>query len=462
MRSSFINKSTGLLVVLVCLGWVRVAGAQTAPPPGANESAVAAPGTANLGNSNGGASSLPRATVHQLLLDPAVLRERLASQSYDVLASKDRLAQAEASVGSARLVPNPSLDAALTGVPVSQSHDARFRTSSAWSVGLSQTVELGKRGPRTEAATLRQQAAQQELRATLGERLGVARLALANTLHLALRLKTLRESLADAERASGLERVRYEQKALSGMDYDRLLLDLDALRSDVLHSEAEFQAALAECSARLLARCDLTESAEQDLVSALPLVLQNGEANLRTRPDVMQFGFEQRAAVREAEYARRRALPDLTFRVGYTRDNAAGTGEALDSISVGLSLPLPISDHGQYDARRALARASEMDHQRSAVLADARAELTGLLLRKAALENTVGVLERDSIPRAEGVLNSTQQAFDHGGISLTDLLLARRTYVALRLRLLEERFELFTLRNDLYRVLGIDTRGAEK
>jgi outer membrane protein, heavy metal efflux system len=173
------------------------------------------------------------------------------------------------------------------------------------------------------------------------------------------------------------------------------------------------------------------------------------------------LGFEQRASVQEAELARRRAVPDLTFHVGYTRDNASGPGEALDSVSIGVSVPLPLADHGQYDAQRALARASEMEHRRSALLADARATLAGLLLRRAALERTVAVLETDSIPRAQGVLNSTQRAFDQGGISLTDLLLARRTYVALRLRLLEERFELFTLRNELYRVLGVDARGAD-
>ena len=60
------------------------------------------------------------------------------------------------------------------------------------------------------------------------------------------------------------------------------------------------------------------------------------------------------------------------------------------------------------------------------------------------------------------MLQSTQTAFDHGGVSLTDLLLARRTHIALQLTLLDERFELFGIRNELSRVLAPGARDEEK
>ena len=73
------------------------------------------------------------------------------------------------------------------------------------------------------------------------------------------------------------------------------------------------------------------------------------------------------------------------------------------------------------------------------------------------METVLARLEKESLPRSSSVLGSTQIAFDHGGVSLTDLLLARRNHIALQLTLLDERFELFGIRNELERVLNLGT-----
>lgn len=401
------------------------------------------------------------AVVHDLLTQPTALRNRLSQVSPEVGAARSRIAQAEADASTTRLIPNPVVDATLAGIPLGNG-SARFRNSSIWNVGVSETIELGKRGPRQAAADLRSRAAKSYYTLALSDRVGQARLSMASALHLLRRTATLEESLQDAERATALERVRYEQKALAGMDYDRLLLELENLTAEVAHSRAEFQAALADCNAVLLGACDLSSAREEDLDASLPLSPALAPTpDLRSRPDVQANQLESDAARREAVLARRRAIPDLTLRVGYVRDNTAGGVQAVDGVSVGVMMPLPISDRGQHDAAKALSRAEELDHERTATLTGAQAELTGLLRRKEALERTLSILEKDSLPRAKSVLESTQQAFDHGGISLTDFLLARRSYVNLRLLLLEQRYELFTVRNDLYRVLGLDARGYE-
>jgi len=48
-----------------------------------------------------------------------------------------------------------------------------------------------------------------------------------------------------------------------------------------------------------------------------------------------------------------------------------------------------------------------------------------------------------------------EQAFHQGGASMTDFLLARRTHIALSLTRLDQRFELFAVKNELHRVLGL-------
>jgi outer membrane protein, heavy metal efflux system len=174
------------------------------------------------------------ASAHRLLRDPEALAGWLAGQSPVVRAARARANQAAADVRSSHLFPNPVLDASVLNIPITTPTipNVSVADSMAYGVGLSETFELGKRGPRQDAAALRERAARLEVTSTLTDRVTAARDALGAAVHLRLRLETLRESLDDAERAASLEKTRLEQKALSGMDYDRLLLDLAALRAE--------------------------------------------------------------------------------------------------------------------------------------------------------------------------------------------------------------------------------------
>jgi cobalt-zinc-cadmium efflux system outer membrane protein len=398
-----------------------------------------------------------RAPVVALLHDGARLDGWLGAHSPELRAAQARVAQSSAEARASRLLQNPVLDASLSNVPLGETNPPglTFDETAIYSVGISQTIELGKRGPRIAAADLRHRSAGLQLAASRRDALSGARLALANALRRALRLAILEGSLKDAERAAELERTRYEQKALSGTDYDRLLLDLTSLRADLGREQSEYRAALADCAAALGADCDLQGARAEDLEGAVPIAADTSAvAGLERRPALMALEAERRAAERDADLARARAIPDLTLRLGYTHDRFVISGDNPNTLSVGLALPVPLFDRGQHDASKALGRADELRETRAAQLLADRAQLSGLLSRKATLEKTLADLKHDSLPRSSSVLQSTQQAFDHGGVSLTDLILARRTQVALELNLLDQRFELFGIRNALQRLLG--------
>lgn len=398
-----------------------------------------------------------RVSVAVLLRDSSRLSAWLAEHDPEIHAARARLSQSNAETRQSRALLNPVLDASLSNVTVGESNPPGlgFNDTAIYNIGLSQTVELGKRGPRIAGAELRQKSATLQVAATERDERSAARSALGNALHRGLRVAILEETLADAEHAADLERTRYEQKALSGTDYDRLLLDLANLRADFERERAEYTAALADCAASLGAECDLSGAAEADLSQSVPVDAARASAPaLEKRPDLLALDAERRAAERDAELARARAVPDVTLRVGYTHDRFVISGDNRNTLSFGLQLPLPVFDRGQHDSSRALGRAAELRNVRTAVLLQARADLAGLLSRKAALEKVLAKLESESLPRSSSVLASTQIAFDHGGVSLTDLLLARRTHIALQLTLLDERFELFGIRNELSRVLA--------
>jgi outer membrane protein, heavy metal efflux system len=407
------------------------------------------------------AGARPRASVHVLLRDPDRLAGWLAQHNPDVLAARDRLSQAEADASASRLIPNPTLDVSLSNIPVGETNPGElgFGQVAIWGVGLSETFEIGKRGPRISAADLRRNAERAYLQGTLGDRVWAARSIMGEALHLSLRAATLEESLRDSERVAELERTRYEQSALSGMDYDRLLLELRGLEAEVARSHADYDAARADCRALLGSECDLSGADDSDLTSSAPVPpVGLSERELRERPDLRGLALETEAARRDAELARRRAIPDVTLRIGYVHDDFTVSGDNANTLSVSLALPLPVFDRGQHDADKALARAEELSHTTASTLAGAYSSYAGLVSRERALEASVQTLEKESVPRSSSVVNAAQQAFDHGGVSMTDLLLVRRSHVALRLSLLDQRFELFSVRNDLRRVLGLDAR----
>lgn len=406
-----------------------------------------------------------RVSVAALLRQSSLLAAWLASHSPEIHAARARLAQSRADVRSSHLLQNPVLDASLANVPVSETNPPglSFNQTAIYTVGLSETIELGKRGPRIAGAELRQKSASLQLVAAERDQLSSSRFALGNALHRGLRVAIFEESLKDAEGAANLERTRYEQKALSGTEYDRILLDLANLRADFERERAEYGAALADCAAALGAECELTGADEADLAGAAPVdVGLASSLRLEHRPDLQALDAERQAAERDAALARARAIPDVTLRVGYTHDRFVASGDNRNTLTFGVALPLPVFDRGQHDSTKALNRAVELRDTRTSLLLQARADLSGLLTRKATLEKVQAALERESLPRSSSVLQSTQTAFDHGGVSLTDLLLARRTHIALQLTLLDERFELFGIRNELDRVLALGARDEEK
>jgi cobalt-zinc-cadmium efflux system outer membrane protein len=397
------------------------------------------------------------APAHRLLRDPAGLSAWLRDHHPELKASRARERQAQAETRGARLFQNPVLDSSLSNIPLSETNPKGqgFKDSVIVGVGVSQMFELGKRGPRTEAAALRERAAQFDTAATLSDRITTARDALGLAVQLGLRVSILAESLEDAERAATLEHTRLEQKALSGMDYDRLLLDLANLRAEFARSQAEYAAAQADCAAALAAECDLTGATEDDLAAA-PVDTAHAEERLEARPDVRSLGLEAAASERDARLAANRAIPDVTLRVGYVYDRYVAAGDIAHTLNFGVSLPLPFVDHGQHDATRAREHALEVDAEKESTLEEARADVRGLLSRKAALERNIETLEKDTLPRSTGVLASAERAFHEGGVSLTDFLLSRRNHIALSLTRLDQRFELFQIENELNRVLGLN------
>ncbi len=402
----------------------------------------------------------PKVKVGTLLRDNGALVAWMRGRSNEFAASVARARQAEADASASRLLPNPIVDASLGDIVVGQSNPTGlgFGETAIYTAGITETIELGKRGPRSRAADLRWQSARLASSSTLLERVALARLALGRVVYLTARQSILEEQLVSARAAAQLERVRLDQGAISGNDYDRLLLDTMTLELDLARSRSDFEGALAGCRGALLASCDAPGATLVDLEQAAPLPERMGIPRdaLERRADVQALNLERDAARQDAVLAGRRAIPDPAVRVGYTHDNLVISGDQENTLTFGLVFPLPIFDRGQHDSARALARADELDHTRTATLQSATADLDELMSRRDFLERGLSTLQKDAVPRSQNVLITTNKAFDQGQVSLTDLLMARRTHITLLLTVLDLKFDFFSVRSELRRVLGLD------
>lgn len=408
------------------------------------------------------APSAAEVDVAAMLGSAAALTAWLERYDPEVAIARAQAAQASAEVRAAGMLPNPVLDLGVDNIPLGKTSPPGLGWSqtNVYSVGLSETFELGKRGPRTEAARLRLASAEQRARGALVTRIAEARLTLGRVVYLGARQRMFEERLAAARRIAEVERTRLEQGALSGQDHDRLLLETTSLGLEAAEASAEHALALTECRAVMRAPCRAPSSADGlDAAASVPAA----RPSTRAEPaEVLALKLDGQAARADATLARRRAIPDLTLRLGYSHSQFTVSGDIANTLSASLSVPLPIFDHGQADLARAAARAQELDSAGDAQQRTVRAALEGYWTQKASLEAAASELETHAIPRSAGVLSATEEAFKRGQADTTSLLLAQRAHRALVQEHLDLRFKLFAVRNQLRRALELDLRAQKE
>jgi cobalt-zinc-cadmium efflux system outer membrane protein len=444
--------STPLFVAAFCISLGRSAWAEqpvaTAPTPPPSQQSTATPG--------------PAAPIATLLSEPRELVAWLTRMNPEVRAAGARVAQARAQVGQSRVWQNPTLDASLNNIAVGRLNRVApgFKRSDAlsYSLGLSQTFELGKRGPRSDAAKLHREASTEDYRSTLLELVSDARAAMTRVAYLGAREQILEDSLLSAQSMAELTKIRMDRGDVSGVDHARLVLDAERVERDVADNRSDLQDALADCEALLFAPCRADgatlDAAERSAGGQLAADDLNGI--IANRPDLRALRYERQAAVAEGTLYRRNAIPDPTLGVAYTRAYDEAAGSQPYSVGISASIPLPFFDHGQYQALAADHRSEELSANEQSAQRQAVSGARSLLIRRNVLQQKLANIQKSALPRSKDVVESTTTAYTRGQISMTDLLLARRDHASLLLEEADTRFALFNVENDLRRALGID------
>ena len=430
---------------------------------GATATLAGTVGGPEAGGDRGEASEAAALPAASFLKDPGALAAWLRDRNREVMAAAARVQQAEAELRQSRLHPNPSLGSSLSDVTVGRTNPPGlgYGDTAIYGAALSETIELGKRGPRIRSAEFRLQSERQSYLDTLSQKVAEARSVLGRIAYLRARQGVLEESLAGARQILDLQHARLENGDLSGSDYDRLLVDTMVLDSEVSRTRSELAESLSTCRAVLYAPC-APPSIE---IAALPTSAEvpeapDLEAALESRPDLRAIDLDRASAQQDAVLARRRRIPDPNLSVGYTHDDLTISGDQPNTLLFSVALPLPVFDRGQHDARKAEEHALELQETATGGRARARSEIEALLERKGFLESTLGLLQDQALPKSKAVLDAAVSAVSQGEVGMTELLLARRTHIDLLLKVMDLQFDAFSVRNDLRRALGLDAKVA--
>jgi cobalt-zinc-cadmium efflux system outer membrane protein len=406
----------------------------------------------------------PRApSPAELLEDAPGLLRWLVEHNAEVGAARARVRGMQAALDQSQIYPDPSLELGVGGINVGKSNppDLPAGDSQNYSATVHETIELGKRAPRIEAARLRVESERRRFTSLVGEKARQAREALGRELYLRSKIAVMQENLDAARQMLALEKKRVDQGDMSGNDYDRLTLDTTLLELDLPRARAEHAAALADVRAILGPESTPSSRGMEALSSAASVPEAfDLEPAIVGRADHAAISLEMQAAQQDAKLARRRAVPDPILGVEYTHDRLTEAGNQPDTLEVTVGINLPLFDRGQHDARRAEERHAELAESLRESIRQSQADATELIEKRRALAGILERVQKEAIPRSTAVLDASTTAYHRGQLSLTDVLLARRTHTDLVLKEMDLELESFGVRNDLRRVLGIDAELA--
>jgi outer membrane protein, heavy metal efflux system len=415
--------------------------------------------------------------IRVLLADPAQLAAWLRDHDPTARASHAKVEQARALAEQAGVYQNPLLSVGINDIslgvgnlpppdPTMMGTATRgptgfFQTSNV-GIGISELFEIGKRGPRREAAEFRAREAVETSTENLGGRLSDATVALGKIAYVVAVRDVAKDNLDAAKKLEANERIRLEHKDLAGIDFSRIELDTQELEVELTRADADIAVALAACTATLFADCNVEglDVATLDAAAALPAMLTDVTRAVLDRPLHSAQRLEASALGQDAVLADHRKIPDPTIGIAYTYDNYNYSGSLPHSIALSVGFPLPLLDRGNHDAAAARANARSIELQEDATVRTELGTVEGLRKQFLAVEATLGRYERESLPRSNAIVEQARKAFDLGQTGLAQLLLDERAHRDLVHKILDTRFELFNVRAQLRRALGLDDLAA--
>jgi cobalt-zinc-cadmium efflux system outer membrane protein len=384
-------------------------------------------------------SALAQAPALRLseLPSDADLARLVWQSSPELAAARARAAAAAADFERAKALPNPNLDLSWNTIPLGPTNPPDqphpLATIPNYAAVISEQLELGKRGPRQQSTRKAAEAALLDGAELLRQKHLDLIQAVGQVANSEERIAALEDLVADAAALTELQQKRAQKGDTAELDTDRARLDEEKLRSSLAEERQKLALDLIACAQLVGRPCEPfgdAAKARQFLIARAEPPAEQLEAlrgRLDERPDLRSLDAQQQSARAAEDLARAKAIPDPGVRVGYVFDNFLVSGNQGQSLSVGVSVPLPLFERGQADAAQARAAALAASQSLASLRAQSERDLGGLLEQARQLKERRTRMDGTALPLARGVVERLTRAVQSGGSPLQDLLAARRT-----------------------------------
>lgn len=382
---------------------------------------------------------------------PQVLQA--ARQSPDVMAAQRAAEAARADVQAADRAPAPTLSGGVSSIDLQNG----VGSGSFWtqkkldkSLGLDWTWERGnKRALRTEVAERSARAAQAD-----GSDVGVmqqigAQNAFYDLLAAQQRLQTVQAIAQSAQQLANTAARRLKAGDLSAQEASRTRIEAERARADEHSAQREQQQAALALSLWTGQRPPADGWTAQGAWPVADPQTAPTEAAMdalvEQRPDVV--AARERVAAAQAALQAAQALRSADPSVGASFDHYPDGTRTNRLLALRISIPLNGWQRFDGEISRALAQEQQSQDLLQKTRLLARNELQTLMQGWQASAGRLKIYEEHIIPQATQVAAQAELAYSKGGLTLTDLLDARRTLKTTQL-------EALAVRNEHAKALG--------
>jgi outer membrane protein, heavy metal efflux system len=366
-----------------------------------------------------------------------------ARQSPEVLAAQRAVNAARAEVLSADRAPAPTLSAGVASIDLQNGNGS----GSFWSqkridksLGLDWTWERGnKRALRTETAAHSANAAQADSQEVLLLQQINAQAAFYDLLAAQQRLQAVQAIGQSAKQLAHSAQLRLKAGDLSAQDAARIQIEAERSRAEEQSAALDRQQAvwaLSQFTGLAVPRGGWQVQGEWPASSA---DTAQADALLETlieqRPDVI--AARERLAAAQTALQSAQALRQADPSIGTSFDHFPGTSTRLMALRI--SMPLNGWQRFDGDIARALAQEEQSQALLQKTLLQAHADLGALVQARQISAQRLQIFESSILIQATQVAAQAETAYNKGGLTLTDLLDARRTLKTTQLEALAAR-----------------------
>jgi cobalt-zinc-cadmium efflux system outer membrane protein len=361
------------------------------------------------------------------------VRERFEATNPTLMADKLNIDESKAQETTAYLRPNPDFTLTADGTQIAPKKGVwRPFAGTFVSPGVSYLHERQhKRELRLESAqkgTLIAESNHADLERTL---LFDLRSAFVSALQAKAVLQVAKDNLAYYDHVLDISKNRFTAGDIAQIDLDRLELQRVQYESDVQTAEVNLRTAKIQLVMLLNDRTPIDQfdvTGPFDFSDLLPPRDEFRKIALDTRPDLKAAVEAIDKARTDHKLAIANGSTDPTFSAWYTHNSSNNNPFGIDTLGVGISVPLRIFDRNQGEKLR-----TQLDITRNERLRDAAEAgvLSDVDSGYATLESNLLLLrpyKQKYLKQATRVRDTILFSYQHGGASLLDFLNAESEY----------------------------------